>query len=294
MFCVNCGRELPGIGDYCPYCGARIVVGAEKGKEPGLAEKQNIDDNCPEVQIGKRKRKKVASPKPKKHLKGINVALIILISSAVVFGSVFGAIYVSKMSSLEEQYAILIDSMSNVDPSNYSLIGENLDAFPLTYKDIKKLKSEYAVVKECIEIILLNSALSRDEEKSEEMRTAFAQLVDLSNENANWDFSKYLEGDILVNSFGKLVYGKQWKYASYHFYWGDQGFSSNLPKKLDSSKEYYYHTDKRVNPHKFGYTNTRLPGDKYDAYQIVSVAYDEGRWEIRIYCISEKKAFTLI
>lgn len=62
MFCIHCGKELPGAGDFCPYCGGRQGApksgdGAEKkpdsAKNPSLRQKRTSPEKASPAGGGK-------------------------------------------------------------------------------------------------------------------------------------------------------------------------------------------------------------------------------------------------
>jgi len=200
---------------------------------------------------------------------------------------------------LNTKYKNLQQAMQSINGSNYKTIGTQIDEFPLDYRDISSIKTEYNQLKKNIEVIQSTSAYSSwstmTERSCTALRNAYANLMDFNSKNNDWDLSSYLESvhdKYLLN----LIFGIEWETSGGTiFYWhegddGEEWLRTGLSNDKDDSKEYFYYVS---SPDKFGYENQKNSSDKFLAYRISDVIYSNGKWQLKIYCYSDSRTQTL-
>jgi hypothetical protein len=235
------------------------------------------------------------SPAPRKKSAGKIVAFVavVVLVLAVLAAA---ALLVSSRIAREERYKDLTRNMMSVTRYNISSIGQQIDEFPLDYRDIRQIRAEYNKISKYIAVIS-DSVLT--EQSSEECRTACAALVEFQGETDRWDLSGYLEDMVFGHRRGMLIYGREWKTADglYSFFWrsqeDDQLLTTSLPNEKSADKQYYFYTDNENSPTRFGYENQEDSDDFFDAYEIVDVSCDSGKWQLQIFCFSDSKTYTL-
>lgn len=239
-------------------------------------------------------KKTVTTRKPKINKVFLTIGIIVL--ALIILAAI--AIPIARNTKLDNQYKELQQAMLSVNGSNYKTIGTQIDEFPLDYRDIDSIKSEYNQIKKSIETIETTSRYSNyqniTEKSSTALRNAYAKLMDFNTKNSDWDLSSYLEGvhdKYLMN----LIFGVEWKTTGgSRFYWYEDEdnarLSTSLPNDMDDNKDYFYYTS---SPDKFGYENQKNSSDKFLAYRITEVIYSNGNWQIKIYCYSTSRTLTL-
>ncbi len=236
-------------------------------------------------------------PRSNKVLLTVGIVFLALIIIAAITAAI--AIPMINNAKLDDQYKNLQQAMQSINGSNYKDIGIQIEEFPLDYRDIDSIKSEYNQIKKNIEVIQATQAYSSystmTERNCNALRNAYANLMDINSQNSDWDLSKYLENvhdKYLLN----FVFGIEWKTSDYDiFYWhegdgGEEWLETGLPNDESDDKDYYYYVS---TPDKFGYENQKNSSDKFLAYRITDVIYSNKTWQIKIYCYSESRTYTL-
>lgn len=201
-------------------------------------------------------------------------------------------------SILNIKYKNLQQAMQSVNGNNYKTIGAQIDEFPLDYRDISSIKTEYNQLKKNIEVIQSTSVYSSwstmTERSCTALRNAYANLMNFNNKNNDWDLSSYLKS-VHDKYLFNLIFGVEWKTTGgSRFYWYEDEdsarLSTSLPNDKDDNKDYFYYTS---SPDKFGYENQKNSSDKFLAYRITEVIYSNSNWQVKIYCYSESRTLTL-
>lgn len=201
-------------------------------------------------------------------------------------------------SILNIKYKNLQQAMQSINGNNYKTIGAQIDEFPLDYRDISSIKTEYNQLKKNIEVIQSTSVYSSwstmTERSCTALRNAYANLMNFNNKNNDWDLSSYLKS-VHDKYLFNLIFGVEWKTTGgSRFYWYEDEdsarLSTSLPNDMDDNKDYFYYTS---SPDKFGYENQKNSSDKFLAYRITEVIYSNGTWQVKIYCYSESRTLTL-
>lgn len=244
--------------------------------------------------------------------KPLVIIAIVVLALALIVAGIFATLAIidnvqqkKEAARLESQYNELKNLMLNVDGANYKSIGTKIDSFSSDYRDIDDIKIEYNQLKKNIETIEGMPLFMRTSRDSESLRNAYVSLVKFNQNNHRWDLSEYLNDTVYEEQFSNFVFGKEWSNADYNFLWSDNGnggktLKTNLPNDKDYNKDYYFYTDNdknssglRYSPTEFGYENQNDENDKFLAYRIVDVTYSNGKWQIRIYCYSNSRTYTL-
>ena len=245
------------------------------------------------------KKKKIKSKNKKTKCKIKKSYLIIAI--IVLIGLIAGGLAIGFAVYHNSLYEDLSSAMLNVNETNYTNVAGLIYQLPDNYKDVENIEKQYNQIKKHIETI--DSAKFKSEKDSEKIREAYAALYQFNNQNHNWDLSDYLD-TVLEDKFGRFVFGKEWENSDYHFQWYEDGdgsgerLSTNLPNDKSYDKDYYFYNDyesfsEYQNPRKFGYENINNSSDKFLAYRITAVSYTGGKWQIKIYCYSNSRTYTL-
>ena len=240
--------------------------------------------------------KKAVGPRKSKINKVLLTIGIVVLALAILAAV---AIPIARNTMLDNQYKDLQQAMQSVSGTNYKTIGSQIDEFPLDYRDINSIKTEYNQIKKNIEVIQSTSAFTSWGTKSERsctaLRNAYANLMDFNTKNSDWDLSDYLESvhdKYLLN----FVFGIEWETSDgTSFYWhegdnGEEWLSTGLPNDKVDSKDYFFYTS---SPDKFGYENQNNSSDKFLAYRISDAIYSNGKWQLKIYCYSDSRTQTL-
>lgn len=225
----------------------------------------------------------------------------VIIAIVVLLGLIAGGFAIGFAVYHNGLYEELSSAMMNVNETNYSNVAGLIYQLPDNYKDVEDIEKQYNQIKKHIETI--DSAKFKSEKDSEKIREAYAALYQFNSQNHNWDLSDYLDA-VLEDKFGRFVFGKDWENSDYHFQWYEDGDGSgerlwtNLPSDEDYSKEYYFYVDydsfaDYQNPRKFGYENVNNSSDKFLAYRITDISYTGSKWQIKIYCYSNSRTYTL-
>lgn len=195
----------------------------------------------------------------------------------------------------EENYKKLTELMLKVTSSNYASIGTLLNELPMDYQNVAEIKTEYNQINKYITTIK-NATLT--EKSCNDFRDAYAALIVYNDKNHDWDLSAYID-DVYTKHIGKLIFGKEWEeadpYHSFHWYGSEDGqkFSTNLPNDKDEAKSYYFILNNDNNPTKFGYQNQKNSSDKFYAYEILDISYKNGKWQMKVYCTSDRRTYIL-
>lgn len=246
------------------------------------------------------KNKKTKSKIKKSHL---------IIAIVAFIGVIVGGLAIGFSVYHNGLYEELSDEMLEIDNYNFNNIAGLINRLPSNYKDVKEIENQYKQIDKQVKII--ENAERLNEKDSEKVREAYVALYKLDSQNDNWDLSEYLE-DVLENSFSKFVFGKEWENSDYFFQWYEDGDGdgkrlwTNLPSDKDNSIDYYFYneydsgydeiTDRYMENFKiskFGYENINNSSDKFLAYRITGVSYTGGKWQIKIYCYSNSRTYTL-
>lgn len=240
---------------------------------------------------------------PKKKKKIVIKKKYIIIGIAVLLVLITSITTISIISHRNSLYDKLTEQMLDVDYYNYNYnnIDDILEDLPSNYKDVAEIKKEYTQIQKHIKVI--ESARRKNDADANKTREAYAALYNFNTSHHNWNLSSYLDG-VLENCFSIFVFGKEWENDSYYFQWYEDGdgsgecLSTNLPNNKESNKDYYFYnayTDGSgyLNPHQFGYENINNDSDKFLAFRIVNVSYTSSKWQIKIYCYSNSRTYTL-
>ncbi len=242
--------------------------------------------------------------KNKKQKSKIKISHLI-IGIVILLGIIAGGLAIGFSVHYNGLYGKLCDEMLEIDYDNYYYYSDSIamliDRLPSNYRDMKDIESQYKQIDKHVEII--KSAAWLNEKASIQARGAYAALYQFNLQNDNWDLSEYLEG-VLEKSFGKFVFGMEWENSDYYFQWCEDGdgdgerLSTNLPNRMDDNENYYFYNDysdgsSSLNPRLFGFENTNNSSDCFLAYRIMDISYTGSQWQIRIFCYSDARIYTL-
>ena len=243
--------------------------------------------------------KKSKSKKTKRKIK----KSYLIIAIVLLIGLIAGGLAIGFSVYHNGLYEELSDKMLEIDYYNYNSnnIAGLINRLPSNYKDVKDIENQYKQIDKQIKII--ENAERLNERDSEKVREAYVTLYKFNSQNDNWDLSEYLDG-VLENSFSKFVFGKEWEDSDYFFQWYENGegdgerLLTNLPNNKDDNKDYYFYyaySDGSgfLNPRQFGYQNVNNSSYKFLAYRITDISYTGSKWQIKIYCYSNSRTYTL-
>ena len=227
----------------------------------------------------------------------------LIIAIVVLLGLIAGGLAIGFSVYHNGLYEELSDEMLEIDYYNYnsSNIAGLINRLPSNYKDVKDIENQYKQIDKQVKIIENAERLS--ERDSEKVRDAYVALYKFNLQNDNWDLSEYLDG-VLENHFSKFVFGREWENSDFFFQWYEDGEGdgerlwTNLPNDQDDNKDYYFYNAYSdgsgfLNPHQFGYENVNNSSDKFLAYRITDISYTGSKWQIKIYCYSNSRTYTL-
>ena len=227
----------------------------------------------------------------------------LIIAIVVLLGLIAGGLAIGFSVYHNGLYEELSDEMLEINYYNYNSnnIAGLINRLPSNYKDVKDIENQYKQIDKQVKIIENAERLS--ERDSEKVREAYAALYNFNTQNDNWDLSEYLDG-VLENHFSKFVFGKEWENSDFFFQWYEDGEGdgerlwTNLPNDQDDNKDYYFYNAYSdgsgfLNPHQFGYENVNNSSDKFLAYRITDISYTGSKWQIKIYCYSNSRTYTL-
>jgi hypothetical protein len=292
LFCRKCGKELPEESEFCQYCGVKVETPSVVAPAKNRVSKENISSEnilAPNI-IEKKKRFKLS------HL---------IIGFAIIFGLAAGGLTIGFSVYYNGLYEELSAKMLEFDYYNYPYNSNNIakliNQLPSNYKDVKEIQSQHKQIDKQVKII--ENAERMNERDSEKVREAYIALYSFNLRNDNWDLSKYLD-NVLENLFSKFVFGKEWENSDYYFQWYEDGEGdgerlwTNLPNEMDDNKDYYFYNafsdgSGSLNPHQFGYENVNNSSEKFLAYRITDIRYTGSKWQIKIYCYSNSRTYTL-
>jgi len=211
-----------------------------------------------------------------------------------ILGIAACSVALSSCESKSKRYGRLMSLTTNFkDRYDYVTVDELLDKLPDKYKNVGAIKEEYLSMRRFI-VDLSNANLSDSE--GESARASFKRLSLLKDLNTFWDISSFLNNPVIYDS---VVYGKSWSSTYDNFYWrdgttqGQQLFSTSLSNKKEEDKDYYFYTRYSQNDIVFGYQNKDDSNDKFDAYAIKFVGYENNQLYISVACYNENYTYRL-
>lgn len=316
--CPNCKNEVFYNCKFCGYCGARIELQCDADivddKNESAENEQNegfdyssVSSSSVNNDLNNRDDKGKKNPLKNKWA----IVITVFLALAVTIVGVFAAYTIvdnikqkNEATTLDNQYKELEKMMLSASSANYKKIEETLGLFPTDYRDVDDIKIEYNQLKKNIDIIENMPWYPGTSKESDALRKAYISLIEFNQNNHRWDLSEYLNDTVYNEQFANLIFGKEWSNSYYYFQWYDDGdgkqkLRTDLPNDKNNEKEYYFYTDSdrceglSYSPSEFGYENQNDKTDKFLAYKIVDIAYSDDKWQIRIYCYSNKQTYIL-
>lgn len=295
--CPECNQNISDKAVACPYCGYPINNLDSSNKLEVVPKIIECEENEKTTEVQYIKTTEV-NKKENKILNKINnhksLITIVACTLAIVMSLSLGiGIPVSRNVKYRK---IQEGLMSFTYMYELEEIGEMINSLPYDYKDISTYNMVYKMIMN--EVLVIEDAYNYNltDEKCEQARTSYRNLVVIGNTSYLTNVNNYL------NNVGirVLVYGQKWggEYPSNYLYWYDsesgEFLSVNLPNAQDSEKEYYFTTSYSIFGNMtFGYKNRNDSSDDFNAYKITKAVITSDKEYICVYCYSNEQTYTL-